>query len=80
MPRGAGIEDELLRHLNETFSFYHQALEHFPSDAVSALAVAHNQLGMIRATVGDTDRAVTHYCESIRYEEKQQRLRRIPDS
>ncbi|NJL28228.1 MAG: tetratricopeptide repeat protein [Thermoanaerobaculia bacterium] len=64
-------EDELLRHLNEAVSFYHQALEHFPADAVDELAVAHNQLGEIYRTAADTDRAVVHYRDAIRYREKQ---------
>ena len=64
-------EDELLRHLNEAASFYHQALEHFPADAVDELAVAHAQLGNIYGDAGDTDRAVAHYRDAIRYREKQ---------
>ena len=64
-------EDEVLRHLNEAVSFYRQALEHFPADAVDELAVAHNALGAIYRNAGDTDRAVVHYRDSIRYREKQ---------
>ena len=64
-------EEELLRHLDEAVRSYHEALEHFPADTIDELAVAHNQLGEIYRTTGDTDGAVAHYRESIRYEETQ---------
>ncbi len=64
-------EEELLRHLNEAVRSYHEALEHFPADAVDELAVTHNQLGEIYRTAGDRDRAVAHGREGIRYRETQ---------
>jgi tetratricopeptide (TPR) repeat protein len=36
---------------------------------VDALAVAHNQLGIIYDDAGDLDRALQHYRECIRYDE-----------
>jgi tetratricopeptide (TPR) repeat protein len=62
-------EEELLRHLNATAGFYHQALDLTPSSAMDALAVTHNQLGIIHAEAGDFDRALPHFRESIRYKE-----------
>ena len=66
-----GSEDELLLHLNEATNFYHQALEHFPADAVNMLAITHNALGAIYYVAGDLASAVTHYRDSIRHQEKQ---------
>ncbi len=64
-------EDELLRHINEAAGFFRRALELFPPDAVDELAVAHDGLGTIYLNVGDVDRALPHYRESIRYREQQ---------
>ena len=64
-------EEELLRHLNEAVRSYHEALEHVPADAIDELAVTHNQLGSIYGNAGDTDSAVAHYREAIRYRETQ---------
>ena len=62
---------EILHHLNEAASFYHQALAGFPVDAVDEIAVAHNQLGEIYRSAGDTDLALPHLQKAIRYREKQ---------
>jgi tetratricopeptide (TPR) repeat protein len=67
-------EEELLRHLNAAVGFCHQALDLLPPNAVDDLAVAHNQLGIIYHDAGDLDRALSHYRESIRYEEMQGNL------
>jgi tetratricopeptide (TPR) repeat protein len=64
-------EEELLRHLNDAVQFYHQALDLLPPNAVDDLAVVHNQLGLTYYDAGDLNRALTHYRESIRYEEVQ---------
>ncbi len=60
---------ELLSHLNAAVEFCHQALDLLPENAVDDLAVLHNMLGSIYGDVGDLDRALTHYRESIRYKE-----------
>ena len=62
-------KEELLRHLNDALRSYQQALDMFPRDAVDDLAVTHNQLGNTYSSVGDLDRALPHYRESIRYKE-----------
>ena len=62
-------EEELLQHFSAALQFYLQALDMFPSNAVNDLAVTHNQLGNIYSDVGDLDRALSHYRESIRYKE-----------
>ena len=60
---------ELMRQINEAVQSYQQMIELFPDNAVNELAVAHNQLGMIYRNVGDLDRALSHYRESIRLKE-----------
>jgi tetratricopeptide (TPR) repeat protein len=59
----------LLRHLDDTLGFYHQALEMTPADAIGQLAAIHNQLGATYGDVGQLDRALHHYREAIRCEE-----------
>jgi tetratricopeptide (TPR) repeat protein len=49
-------------------------LELIPADAVNDLAVSHNQLGTIYSYAGDLDRALSHFRDSIRYEEQQGNL------
>lgn len=71
---GSRPEEEILQHLNKAVRLYHEALDLLPRDAVNDLAVAHNQLGIIYRDVGDLDRAVQHYRESIHYEEMQGNL------
>jgi tetratricopeptide (TPR) repeat protein len=63
-------EEELLVFLNDAARWYYEALELLPEDAVGALAVAHNQLGVVYRA-GDLDRAVPHYQRAIRYYEAQ---------
>ncbi len=66
--------DEFLHHRNKAVGLYHQAHEHFLPDAVGELAVVHNALGAVYTASRDTDRAVAHYCDAIRYQEKQANL------
>jgi tetratricopeptide (TPR) repeat protein len=61
--------EELLRHLNEAASHYHQALGLLPANAVPNLAVAHHQLGIIYAAAGDLNRALPHWRKAIEYKE-----------
>ncbi len=63
-------EAELLRHLNTALQFYSQTLWEFPQHGVDELAVAHHVLGRIYAEYSDVDRALGHFCKSIRYHEK----------
>ncbi|HEX9370719.1 MAG TPA: tetratricopeptide repeat protein [Roseiflexaceae bacterium] len=67
-------EDELLRHINDALCSCHEALDLLPPNAVNDLAVVHNQLGNIYNDVGDLDRVLPHYRESIRHEEMQGNL------
>jgi tetratricopeptide (TPR) repeat protein len=62
-------ESELLRLLNEAFGHYLHVLDFIPADAISDLAIVHNQLGEVYKTAGDLDGALPHYHESIRYME-----------
>jgi tetratricopeptide (TPR) repeat protein len=62
-------EKELKSHINDALQYYNKALEMIPSNAVNDLAVAHNQLGLTYRDVGDLDRALSHYRDSIRYKE-----------
>jgi tetratricopeptide (TPR) repeat protein len=67
--RKAGMpEMEILGHLKDAARAYHAALDLLPPDAVSDLAVAHGQLGVLYADT-HLDRALRHYRESIRYYE-----------
>jgi tetratricopeptide (TPR) repeat protein len=66
--------EELLQHINAALQYYQQALGMFPPNAVGDLAVTHNQLGIIYQNAGNLDRALSHYRESIRYEEIQGNL------
>lgn len=66
--RDAGAtEEELLGHLNDAATAYHQALDLFPDDAISNLAVTHNQLGAVYGKSGDLDTALAHYQQAIHY-------------
>lgn len=61
--------DELRTHLHEARRLYHEDLDCLPTDAVSHRAVAHGQLGNTYGDLGETDRALFHYREAIRFEE-----------
>jgi tetratricopeptide (TPR) repeat protein len=64
----------LLQHLNAALHAYQQALAMLPPDEVDTRATFHNQLGIIYKDAGQTEQAVAHYRESIRYEEMQGNL------
>jgi tetratricopeptide (TPR) repeat protein len=73
--RQAGEPEAVLaEHLNAALHAYQQALQMFPPDAVNELAITHNQLGNIYRDAGQTEQAVAHYREAIRYEEMQGNL------
>ena len=63
-------EKMLLEHLNAALQAYQEALGMLPSDEIESRAIIHNQLGAIYTEAGQTDHAVAHYRESIRYKEQ----------
>ncbi|SNT63532.1 Tetratricopeptide repeat-containing protein [Asanoa hainanensis] len=68
--RAAGQpEPVLLEYLNAAADAYKQALRLLPADAVSDLATAHHQLGMVYDEAGQYDSALSHFQQSIRLEE-----------
>jgi tetratricopeptide (TPR) repeat protein len=67
-------EMKILEHINAALRFYHEALRLLPINAVADLAVVHAQLGNIYGDADDLDRALPHYQDSIRYDEKQNNL------
>jgi tetratricopeptide (TPR) repeat protein len=67
--KAAMPEEELLQHLNTALHLYLEALDLTPQDAIMQLGTIHNQLGNVYKNVGDLDRALEHYRESIRYKE-----------
>ena len=70
--RKAGRPDqECSRYLNEANALYRQALDMLPQDAPGDLATVHNQLGVIYGDARQTDVALQHYRQSIRYKELQ---------
>jgi tetratricopeptide (TPR) repeat protein len=60
---------ELLGYLSSALGFYNQALKMLPPDAIDGLGVTHNQLGLVYASVGDLEQALSHYRDAIRYRE-----------
>jgi len=66
--RQAGQPEAVLReHLNAALQAYQQALGMLPADEVDTRATIHNQLGIIYHEAGQTEPAVAHYREAIRY-------------
>jgi tetratricopeptide (TPR) repeat protein len=63
-------EAVLLEHLNAALHAYQQALAMLPPDAVNDLATFHNQLGNIYGEAGQTEQAVAHWREAIRFFEQ----------
>ena len=51
-------------------TYYQQALDLFPDDAIDDLAIVHNTLGDLYEEAGETDRALGHYQRSIEQEER----------
>jgi tetratricopeptide (TPR) repeat protein len=67
----AGEPEAVLReHLNAALQAYQQKQQLDPPDAVDEWAITHNQLGVIYRQAGQTEQAVAHYRESIRYKEQ----------
>jgi tetratricopeptide (TPR) repeat protein len=64
-------EEGRLRLLSGAEQLYQEALALDPPDHPRDLSADHNQLGNIYAEVGDLDRALTYWRESIRYDEMQ---------
>ncbi|MEI8308099.1 MAG: CHAT domain-containing protein [Chloroflexales bacterium] len=64
----------LVEHLNNALRAYQEALDMMPPDEVQTRAIIHNALGVIYKNAGQTEQAVAHYRESIRYEEQQGNL------
>lgn len=69
--RGNAGQQELVCHLNAALQLHKQKLEMLPPDMLRERATAYNQLGTIYAEVGDIDRALSHWRESIRLDETQ---------
>ena len=63
---------ELVRHLNDARTLYMRAIDHEPAENWSARAQHNQQLGHICFSLGDLDRALPYYRESIRYHELQE--------
>jgi tetratricopeptide (TPR) repeat protein len=69
--RQAGEPEAVLaEHLNAALHAYQQALAMLPPDEVDTRATCHNQLGNIYGEAGQTEQAVAHYREAIRYFEQ----------
>jgi tetratricopeptide (TPR) repeat protein len=60
----------LVEHWSAALQAYEDALAMMPSDAVDALAAYHNELGIIWKEAKQTEQAVAHYREAIRYKEQ----------
>ena len=70
--RKAGADhDELLGYVNDAAAAYQQALRLLPADAVDDLSSAHHHLGSLYGDIGDISRALGHYQNAIRYQERQ---------
>jgi tetratricopeptide (TPR) repeat protein len=62
--------DVLVDHLTHALTGYHTVLDLLPVDDPTDRATAHNQLGIIYKQAGDIAQALTHYQQSIHYEEQ----------
>jgi hypothetical protein len=62
-------ESVLISHFRDAEKFYDEALTLSPQNAVHHLAVTHHQFGNLCADVGDFERALTHWHNSLRYKE-----------
>ena len=60
----------LLEHRNAALQFYQQKQALDPPDAIDERAITHHWLGLIYDDAGQTDQAIAHYRESIRYHEQ----------
>ena len=59
--------EELSRFLTDAVGSYEESLRLTPETAVIERGVTHNQLGNVYLNAGDTDRALHHYRQDIRY-------------
>jgi tetratricopeptide (TPR) repeat protein len=64
-----GPVEELTSHLVEAARLQGEKLRLLPTTATTELAIAHNALGIIYGDAGDTDRALHHYRQGIRYDD-----------
>ena len=71
---------ELLRHLNDARAFYMRAIDHEPPENRSVLAQHNEQLGHICFSLGDLDRALPYYRESIRHHELQENMEAVAET
>jgi tetratricopeptide (TPR) repeat protein len=69
--KGNAPEPELRRHLTTARQYYQLALEHDKPGDWGKLASHNQQLGHVSYSLGDIDRALPHYRESIRCDELQ---------
>jgi tetratricopeptide (TPR) repeat protein len=58
---------ELLYHLGEAARLYERALDMLPISAVTERGIIHNSLGNIYLEAGDSDRALHHHQQDIRF-------------
>ena len=66
--------EELVRHLAEAAQLEEQALGMMPATAITERGIIHNQLGNVYDDAGDTNRALHHYQQNIRYSEQASNL------
>ena len=71
---------ELFRHLNDARTLYMRAIDHEPPENWSALAQHNQQLGHISFSLGDLDRALPYYRESIRCHELQENSEAVAET
>jgi len=62
-------ESVLMSHFRDAEKFYDEALTLSPQNAVHHLALVHHQFGNLYNDVGDFERALTHWHNSLRYKE-----------
>jgi tetratricopeptide (TPR) repeat protein len=64
--------EELTNHLERAIDLYEQDLALTPPNSIKSRGIAHNQLGNLYFAAGDTDRALYHYQQDVRYCEQGQ--------
>ena len=73
-------QEELVRHLNDARTLYMRAIDHEPPENWSVRAQHNQQLGHICFSLGDLDRALPYYRESIRYHELQENSEAVAET
>ncbi len=73
-------QEELIRHLNDARTSYMRAIDHEPPENWPVLAQHNQQLGHICFSLGDLDRALPYYRESIRYHERQENTEAVAET